>query len=62
MAFAAMLHPLLARFDDRVLSRRFRMAVVLASGNWPVWLGEEPTTVPQLGAMLAPYPWEEVTC
>src|SRR5215469_9148018 len=40
-AFAAMLQPLRVRFDDGVLSRRSRMAVVLASANWPVRLGEE---------------------
>jgi putative SOS response-associated peptidase YedK len=27
---------------------------------WPVWLGEEPATVPDLKAMLAPYPSENM--
>jgi putative SOS response-associated peptidase YedK len=25
-----------------------RMPVVLARDNWPVWLGEEPASLPQL--------------
>jgi putative SOS response-associated peptidase YedK len=39
-----------------------RMPVVLSRGNWPAWLGEEPASVPQLKALLAPYPSEEMTC
>jgi putative SOS response-associated peptidase YedK len=27
-----------------------------------VWLGEEPADPPQLKALLAPYPSEEMTC
>ena len=30
--------------------------------TWPVWLGEETAGQPQLKAMLAPYPSEEMTC
>ena len=27
---------------------------------WPAWLGEEPAEAPQLKALLAPYPSEEM--
>jgi putative SOS response-associated peptidase YedK len=27
---------------------------------WPAWLGEEPATVPDLKAMLVPYPSEDM--
>jgi putative SOS response-associated peptidase YedK len=37
-----------------------RMPVILARDNWPVWLGEERASMPQLKAMLAPYPSEEM--
>jgi putative SOS response-associated peptidase YedK len=30
--------------------------------NWPLWLGEEAANVPQLKALLAPYPSEEMAC
>ena len=33
-----------------------RMPVVLKPDVWPAWLGEEPASVPDLKAMLAPYP------
>ena len=33
-----------------------RMPVVLATPAWPAWLGEEPADLPQLKALLAPYP------
>jgi len=33
-----------------------RMPVILPSEAWPAWLGEEPADVPQLKALLAPYP------
>jgi len=33
-----------------------RMPVVLKPHAWPVWLGEQPADVPQLKALLAPYP------
>jgi putative SOS response-associated peptidase YedK len=39
-----------------------RMPVVLKPQAWPVWLGEQPADVPQLKAMLAPYPSEEMIC
>jgi hypothetical protein len=29
---------------------------------WPLWLGETPAGVPQLKALLAPYPSEEMIC
>ena len=38
------------------------MPVVLGPDVWPVWLGEEPADPPQLQALLAPYPAEEMTC
>jgi putative SOS response-associated peptidase YedK len=37
-----------------------RMPVVLKPAAWPVWLGEEPADAPQLKALLAPYPSEEM--
>jgi putative SOS response-associated peptidase YedK len=39
-----------------------RMPVILKPGAWPVWLGEQPADVPQLKALLAPYPSDEMTC
>lgn len=36
------------------------MPVILKPGVWPVWLGEEPADPPQLRALLAPYPAEEM--
>jgi putative SOS response-associated peptidase YedK len=33
-----------------------RMPVVLKPETWPAWLGEQPATVKDLKAMLAPYP------
>jgi hypothetical protein len=32
----------------------------LKPGAWPAWLGEEPADAPQLKALLAPYPSEEM--
>jgi len=29
---------------------------------WPLWLGEAPAGVPQLNALLAPYPSDEMIC
>jgi putative SOS response-associated peptidase YedK len=29
---------------------------------WPLWLGEAPAGVPQLKALLAPYPSDELIC
>ena len=37
-----------------------RMPVVLKPRAWPVWLGEEPATVSDLKATLAPYPSDEM--
>jgi putative SOS response-associated peptidase YedK len=37
-----------------------RMPVVLSRAAWPTWLGEEPADAPQLKALLAPYPSEEM--
>ena len=40
-----------------------RMPVVLKPDTWPLlWLGEERAALPQLKALLAPYPAEEMTC
>jgi putative SOS response-associated peptidase YedK len=38
------------------------MPIVLKPQAWPVWLGEQPADVPQLKAMLAPYPAAEMNC
>jgi putative SOS response-associated peptidase YedK len=37
-----------------------RMPVVLAPEAWQVWLGEEPAELPDLKALLAPYPSDEM--
>jgi putative SOS response-associated peptidase YedK len=37
-----------------------RMPVVLKPEGWPAWLGEEPDNEPQIKALLAPYPSEEM--
>ena len=39
-----------------------RMPVILKAEAWPAWLGEEPAEVPQLKALLAPYPSEDMIC
>ena len=39
-----------------------RMPVVLKPQAWPMWLGEAPADVPQLKALLAPYPSDEMIC
>ena len=39
-----------------------RMPVILKPQAWPVWLGEQPADVPQLKALLAPYPSDEMIC
>ena len=36
------------------------MPVVLKPDVWPTWLGQEPVTLPDLKAMLAPYPSEDM--
>ena len=38
------------------------MPVVLKPDVGPSWLGEEPTDLRQLQALLAPYPAEKMTC
>ena len=37
-----------------------RMPAVLKPEMWPAWLGEEPAAAPDLKAMLAPYPSENM--
>jgi putative SOS response-associated peptidase YedK len=37
-----------------------RMPVVLAPDAWPAWLGEEPAELPELKALLAAYPSDEM--
>ena len=37
-----------------------RMPVVLPPKAWPAWLGEEPAEPPQLKALLASYPSDEM--
>src|SRR5947209_4518798 len=39
-----------------------RMPVVLKPDGWPVWLGEEAADSPELKALLAPFPSEEMIC
>jgi putative SOS response-associated peptidase YedK len=39
-----------------------RMPVVLKPEAWAAWLGEEPADLPQLKALLAPYPSIEMIC
>ena len=39
-----------------------RMPVVLKPDLWPAWLGEEPVTVRDVKAMLAPYPSHGMIC
>src|SRR5271157_5319221 len=39
-----------------------RMPVVLKPEGWPVWLGEASADLPQLNALLGPYPAEEMRC
>ena len=39
-----------------------RMPVILKPDAWPVWLGEEPEDEPQLKALLAPYPADDMIC
>jgi putative SOS response-associated peptidase YedK len=39
-----------------------RMPVILKPEAWPAWLGEKPAEVPQLKALLAPYPSEDMIC
>jgi putative SOS response-associated peptidase YedK len=39
-----------------------RMPVILKPEAWPAWLGEQQATVPQLKALLAPYPSDDMIC
>jgi putative SOS response-associated peptidase YedK len=39
-----------------------RMPVVLKPEVWPAWLGEQPTAVDDLRAILGPYPADEMIC
>jgi putative SOS response-associated peptidase YedK len=39
-----------------------RMPAVLKPEVWPAWLGEEPAAMPDLKAMLAPYPSDGMIC
>jgi hypothetical protein len=39
-----------------------RMPVILKPEAWPAWLGEKPAEVPQLKALLAAYPSEDMIC
>jgi putative SOS response-associated peptidase YedK len=39
-----------------------RMPVILGPEDWPAWLGEEPADEPQLKALLAPYPSDDMIC
>jgi putative SOS response-associated peptidase YedK len=39
-----------------------RMPAVLKPEVWPLWLGEQPATIPDLKALLAPYPSEGMIC
>jgi putative SOS response-associated peptidase YedK len=39
-----------------------RMPAVLKPEMWPAWLGEQPATVSDLKAMLAPYPSDGMIC
>ena len=37
-----------------------RMPVILAAGNWPVWLGERPADPQELKSLLVPYPADDI--
>jgi putative SOS response-associated peptidase YedK len=39
-----------------------RMPVVLKPAGWPAWLGEQPATVRDLKALLAPCPSDDMIC
>jgi putative SOS response-associated peptidase YedK len=41
---------------------RDRMPVILKPDAWPAWLGEEPADEPQLKALLARYPADDMIC
>ena len=46
--------------DELCAELHNRMPAVLKPEMWPAWLGEEPATVRDLKAMLAPYPSEDM--
>jgi putative SOS response-associated peptidase YedK len=39
-----------------------RMPAVLKPEAWPTWLGEQSAELPQLKALLAPYPSDGMIC
>ena len=39
-----------------------RMPVILKPDAWPAWLAEEPADEPELKALLAPYPADDMIC
>jgi putative SOS response-associated peptidase YedK len=39
-----------------------RMPAILKPAAWPTWLGEKPAELPQIKALLDPYPAEDVVC
>jgi putative SOS response-associated peptidase YedK len=39
-----------------------RMPVILKPEAWPAWVGEQPADMPDLKALLAPYPSEDMIC
>jgi putative SOS response-associated peptidase YedK len=39
-----------------------RMPVILKPDAWPAWLAEEPADQPELKALLAPYPADDMIC
>jgi putative SOS response-associated peptidase YedK len=39
-----------------------RMPVILNPEAWPAWLGEEQADMPQLKALLAPHPSDDMIC
>jgi putative SOS response-associated peptidase YedK len=39
-----------------------RTPAVLKPEAWPLWLGEQPAEVPQLKALLSPYPADDMIC
>ncbi len=46
----------------RTLPLHNRMPVVLKPEAWQIWFAEQPADVPQLKALLAPYPSEDMIC
>ena len=54
------------RGDPAVFAGRYRYRAVAKSvlkpEAWPLWLGEKPADTPQLKALLAPYPSEDIIC